>query len=214
MAKRDLDLRISIPHQYFRSYVVQSSVNERRETMSKELTVFRGYVVSRGFDIENVLSEIITHLLAINRPQYENETEDEYLHYLSSRSFLRDGLLAGRDFGFGKKVHLLRNIMVWIPKKLKDSFVIPEFAEVMAWRNRFAHTPIVLELEADHSVLPMIEVRKDGKTTHIHLTEKTLKEIVSVMETCYEASFDLEQQLCCRFGDARPMTSNGGDERI
>lgn len=191
---------------------MQSSVDASCETLSKELTEFRGYVVSRGFDIENILTDIITHLLALNRPPYENETEDEYLFYLSCRRFMRSDLLAGRDFGFGKKISVLRKILDWIPKKLTSGFTVPDFDVAVQWRNKFAHTHIVLSLDEDNRVVPTLDVKIEGKMTQVRLTTEKLKEICEAMEACYAASVEFEKRLCVRYGDARANKPHSGDE--
>ena len=211
IATRDLELTVPIPHDYFRSYSVQSSVNADCKARSKKLTEFRGYVVSKGFDIENVLSDILTHLLFLNRPKYDNETEDEYIFHSYCRGFIRDGLLGDPNFGFRKKIRLLNDILAWIPQRLKDVMKIPDklLNKASDWRNKFAHAPIGFTLSKDNRVRPLLEARKKNRPDKIHLTKKMEKEISDVMEVCYDACVELANQLCVRFGDARPNGSHG-----
>jgi hypothetical protein len=166
---------------------------------------FRGYVVSRGFDVENVLSDIITHLLYINRPRYENETGDEYLFRLQCSGFVRTDLLENQSFG--RKITLAEKILDWIPKRLRHRIDLPLdlLKKAIEWRNSFAHDRIELTMAEGNSVVAILKKRnKHRKITDVQLTDEKMKAVTDVLEECYDACSELEGRRCTRYGDARP----------
>jgi hypothetical protein len=205
MANHDLQLRVPIPHDYLMSYAVQTAVDAECERFSKDLTTFRGYVVSRGFDIENVLSDIISHLLYINRPRYSNETDDEYRFHLQCRGFIRNDLLVDRAFGLRRKIDLARKLLTWIPTSLRLRFDPPNklLDEAAHWRNCFAHDLIEFTMAEDNSVTARLKQRKGAEVSDVELTHDRLKNVADTLEECYHACCALEQLLRTRYGDAR-----------
>ncbi|MGO8929943.1 MAG: hypothetical protein ACLQU3_24000 [Limisphaerales bacterium] len=211
MANSDQRLRVPIPHDYMLSYAVQTSVNAECERLSKELTEFRGYVVSRGFDIEKLLAEIITHLLYINRPRYTNETDDEFRFQLQCRGFFRNDFLVDQKFGFRRKIEFARKILTWLPKKLKDGIDLPNplLDEAANWRNCFAHDLIEFTPAADNSLLATLKKRRGPETIDVPLTQDQLKIVTEALEKCHAALSALEYKLSSRYGDARPQPAQG-----
>jgi hypothetical protein len=205
MADLDLQLRVRLRHDYMTSYAVQTTVDAKCERLRKKMREFRGDVVSRGFDIENVLSDIITHLLYINRPRYENETEDEYRFHRQCSGFIRNDLL-GRSFGFGPKKALAGRLLKWIPKRQRQGIDLPDklLDDAVRWRNSFAHDPIELAIAEDNSVIAILKERIHGKIIDQHLTDDQVKIVTDALEECYAACCALEGRLCTRYGDARP----------
>ena len=205
MATGDLQLRVPIPHDYMLSYALHATVNAECDGLSESLTEFRGYVVSRGFDIENLLTRILTHLLYINRPRYVDETEDEFCFHLQCRGYFQNEFLVDQSFGFRRKLDLARNILKWLPQKIRDAIDLPSVLldDAAKWRNCFAHDPIEFSIAADNSVLATLKNRKHP----VLLTQDQLKEVTAALEKCYTALSELEYKLSSRYGDARPQLS-------
>ena len=208
MANRDLQLRVRLPHNYMTDYAVQTSVDAERERLSKKMREFRGDVLSCGFDIENVLSDIITHLLYINRPRYENETDDEFHFRLRCRGSIRDDFLENQSFG--RKIELAEKILDWIPERLRHGINLPLnllnlLKKAKDWRNYFAHNRIELTIAEGNSVVATLKKRnKRGKISDLQLTDVQVKNVTDVLNECYAACCELEGRLCTRYGDARP----------
>jgi len=202
MANDDLSLRVPIPHEYLTSFTVQQAINADVAERSKALREFRGYVVARGFDIENLLSGIITHLLFLNRPPYKNETQDEYRCFIHCRTFIKEGLLEEGGFGFGRKIALAKKIIAALPVNIRDSIALPrkELSEAVRWRNVFAHEGIQFTVGQDNSLKPMLKLNNAS----YELCNQNLKTVADAMESCCAACQELERSLSCRFGDARP----------
>lgn len=162
--------------------------------------------MSRGFDIENVVSDIITHLLYINRPPYENETDDEYRFHLQCSGFIRNGLLEHPSFGFGRKIKLAGEILKWIPKRLRHGIDLPNklLDDAVRWRNSFAHDRIEFTIAEDNSVTATLKERTRAKIIDRQLTDDQVKIVTDALEECHDACCELERLLCTRYGDARP----------
>jgi hypothetical protein len=191
-------------------YAVQTSVDAERERLSKKLREFRGDVLSRGFDIENVLSDIITHLLYINRPRYESETDDEFRFHLQCTGFIRDDFLENRSFGFGRKITLAKKILDWIPKRLRHGIDLPEklLDYALSWRNSLAHDRIEFTTTEGNSLVATLKQHnKHGKTSDRQLTDDQIKIVTDELERCYVACCELEGRLRTRYGDARPKSA-------
>jgi hypothetical protein len=186
------------------SYAVQASADAECERLSKKLTEFRGYVVSRGFDIENVVSDVITYLLYINRPRYENETGDEYGFHLWCSGFIRNDFLENQSFG--RKITLAQDILKWIPERLRHEIDLPInlLNDAIRWRNSFAHNRIEFTPEGNSVVATLKQRNKRGEISDLQLTDDQVKIVTDVMEECYAACCELEGRLSNRYGDARP----------
>jgi hypothetical protein len=209
MADHDLSLHVPIPHEYLTSFSVQQAIDADVAERAKALREFRGYVVARGFDIENLLSEIITHLLFLNRSPYKDETRDEYMWFIHCRTFIRKGMLEEGGFGFGRKISFAKKIIAWLPMNVRDSIGLPEreLAEAVRWRNAFAHDVIEFIIDQNNSLIPMLKMSK----TSYNLCNQNLKAVANAMESGYEACQELERRLSCRFGDAGHNPMDGPD---
>lgn len=206
MSNDDLDLRFSFPPIWL-SHSAYQSVQSRHIELSQRLTAFRGYVVSLGFDIENIVLSILTNLLFLNRPKYKDETQDEYTLFLHSRAFVKYDMLAGQRFR--QKVESANIIIARMPSRLKNEvdFPLVQLRKALSWRNRFAHDRIEFKASETGFVVPILKkgIGRNGKD--YELSQANLKVVAEEMESCYAACRQLEQVLSTRFENASPKRS-------
>jgi hypothetical protein len=199
VATEHLSIHVPIPHGYWLCYDAQKEIDSAWQKRSREFTEFRGYVVSRGFDIENALMGIILHLLCLNRPPYQGETRDEFMLWISSRGFLERDLL--RRLTFERKIEVAKKILTEIPASLKTGVILPteKLGEARRWRNAFAHEAVKFNVTGERDILAVLKKDKGD----VPLPQEQLNAVSEIMESCLSECRGIEDKLASRFGDVR-----------